>query len=78
MTQATVRKMTGGVKTKEPTMSDQFSRTTRAYTGGTDPHISINSVSEAAAHIVGAFAFPLLGPAWSEGPHVAESGSRTA
>ena len=48
-------------------MSDQFSRTTRAYTGGADPHISINSVSEAAAHIVGAFAFPLLGPAGVKG-----------
>jgi hypothetical protein len=32
-------------------MSDQFSRTIRAYAGGANPYISINSVSEAAAHI---------------------------
>jgi hypothetical protein len=32
-------------------MSDQFSKTIRAYAGGANPHISINSVSEAAAHI---------------------------
>ncbi len=32
-------------------MGDQFSRTIRAYAGGANPHISINSVSEAAAHI---------------------------
>jgi hypothetical protein len=34
-------------------MSDQFSRIIRAYAGGANPHISINSVSEAAAHIAG-------------------------
>jgi CheY-specific phosphatase CheX len=32
-------------------MSDQFSKTIRAYAGGANPHISISSVSEAAAHI---------------------------
>ena len=32
-------------------VGDQFSRTIRAYAGGANPHISINSVSEAAAHI---------------------------
>jgi hypothetical protein len=32
-------------------MSDQFSKTIRAYAGGANPHININSVSEAAAHI---------------------------
>ena len=36
---------------EHPTMGDQFSRTIRAYAGGANPHISINSVSDAAAHI---------------------------
>jgi hypothetical protein len=32
-------------------MSDQFSTTIRAYAGGANPHITINSVAEAAAYI---------------------------
>jgi hypothetical protein len=32
-------------------MSDQFGKTIRAYAGGANPHISINSISEAATHI---------------------------
>jgi hypothetical protein len=32
-------------------MSDEFSKTIRAYAGGANPKISISSVPEAAAHI---------------------------
>jgi hypothetical protein len=32
-------------------MSDQFNQTIRAHAGGANPHISISSVTEAAAHI---------------------------
>ena len=32
-------------------MSDEFSKTIRAYAGGASPHLNINSVAEAAAHI---------------------------